>query len=281
MVLVADNKAPKILDPGKKTFDLPSAKITPKLSAILGFLFAPFLAMRRDHFNPAIIQKFLIKAIAVVCFIPNEPVRRMLGETAVDGCLHQRYFMGRSAFHVSGDRKTSSVCDCHDLGALATLCLADSKTPFFAGTKVPSMKASRISIPPRSYRSCASSWVIRAKTPWRTHCWNRLWHVWYGGYLGGKSFQGAPVLKIQKIPSMTWRGSRARRPRGSLGGVAESIMGSIRFHCSSVSSILILLHNQELMSRYLLYYVQLFFEMASSKSRLKVSPVAGSILLIR
>jgi hypothetical protein len=103
--------------------------------------------------------------------------------------------MGRSAFNVSGDRKTSSVCDGHDLGAFAALCLA--------GTKVPSMNSSRISIPPRSYRSCASSWAMRRKTPNRTHCWNRRWHVWYGGYLCGRSFQGAPVLKIHKIPFKT------------------------------------------------------------------------------
>jgi hypothetical protein len=160
--------------------------------------------------------------------------------------------MGRSAFNVSGDRKTSSVCDGHDLGAFAALCLADSKTPFFAGTKVPSMNASRISIPPRSYRSCASSWAMRRKTPNRTHCWNRRWHVWYGGYLCGRSFQGAPVLKIHKIPFKTSHGSLARRPRGSLRGLNNRIMGSIRLHCSFVSSILILLHNQNLMSRFFL-----------------------------
>jgi hypothetical protein len=39
------------------------------------------------------------------------------------------------------------------------------------------------------------------------------------------------------------------RPRGSLLGFAESTMGSIRFHCSLVSSIPIILHNQDVMSR--------------------------------
>jgi hypothetical protein len=162
--------------------------------------------------------------------------------------------MWRSAFNVSGDRKTSSVCDGHDLGALAALCLADSKTPFFAGTKVPSIKASRISIPPRSNRSCASSWAMSRKTLCRTHCWNRLWHVWYGGYLAGRSFQGAPVRKIHNIPSMTWRGSRAGRPRGSFGGAVARIMGSIRFHCSFVSSILIIYYIQDVMSSFILMF---------------------------
>jgi hypothetical protein len=157
--------------------------------------------------------------------------------------------MGRSTFNVSGDRKTISVRDRHDLGAFATFCLADSKTPFFAGAKLPSMNASLISIFPRSFRSSTSSWAMRRKTPCRTHCWNRLWHVWYGGYRGGKSFQGAPVRKIHKMPSKTSRGSRAGLPLGSLDGVDDTMMASIRFHCSLVSSILILLHNSKPMSR--------------------------------
>jgi hypothetical protein len=159
--------------------------------------------------------------------------------------------VGRSAFNVSGDRKTRSVCDCHDLGAFAALCLADSKTPFFAGAKLPSMKASRISIWPRSYRSSTSSCAMRLKTPSLTHCWNHLWHVWCGGYRGGKSFHGAPVRKIQRMPLKTSRGSRGGLPLGSLAGVNSLIIGSIRFHCSFVVSILIILHNQNVMSRFI------------------------------
>jgi hypothetical protein len=36
-----------------------------------------------------------------------------------------------------------------------------------------------------------------------------------------------------------------------LGGVNSLIMGSIRFHCSFVMSILIILHNQEVMSSFI------------------------------
>jgi hypothetical protein len=159
--------------------------------------------------------------------------------------------VGRSAFNVSGDRNTRSVCDCHDLGAFAALCLADSKTPFFAGAKDPSIKASRISIWPRSYRSSASFWVTRLKTPCLTHFWNHLWHVWYGGYRWGISFQGAPVRSIHRIPLNTSLGSLGFRPLGSLGGVNSLMIGSIRFHCSFVMSILIILHNQYVMSSFI------------------------------
>jgi len=92
--------------------------------------------------------------------------------------LQPFHFMGRCAFNVSGDRKTSSVCDGHDLGAFAALCLADSKAPF---------------LPARSYSSCAGSWTMRLKTLHLTHCCNRLWQVWCGGYRSGKSFQCSVV----------------------------------------------------------------------------------------
>jgi len=252
MIFVANNQASEVLEPGKQPFDLPSARIAAKLPTVLGALFAPLSSMRGNHFNATIIQKPLIKSIAIIGLIAHNAIRSIGREAAVDGRLNQLYLMGRSALNLSGDRNTRSVCDGHDLGAFAALGLADSKTSFFAGTKVPSMKASRISIPPRSDRSSASSWAMRLKTPDRAHCWNRLWQVWYGGYRGGKSFQGAPVRNIHNTPFKTSRGSRSLRPRGSLRALADNIMDSIRFHCSSVSSILILFHNQDLMSRFFL-----------------------------
>jgi len=86
--------------------------------------------MRGKYLNATIIQKLLIKSIAVIGLIANNAVRSVMRKAAVNGRLNQLYLMGRSAFNVSGDWNTSSVCDVHDLGAFATLCLADSKTPF-------------------------------------------------------------------------------------------------------------------------------------------------------
>ena len=188
MVFVPDNQPPEVLKPGKQTLYLPSAPIASQFSTVLGVRFFASLAMGCDHFDTSILKESIVKWIAVVRLITNQLIRGILSKAAVYRILDKRYFVGRSAFHVSGDRKTRSVCNCHDLGAFAAFCLADSKTPFFAGTKVPSIKASRISMPPRSYRSCASSWAISLKAPCFTHCWNRLWQVWYGGYLCDRSF---------------------------------------------------------------------------------------------
>jgi hypothetical protein len=57
--------------------------------------------------------------------------------------------MRRSTCNPTGDRKTRAVCDCHDLGPLPPLGFADAEPPFLAPAKVPSMKASRMSMPPR------------------------------------------------------------------------------------------------------------------------------------
>jgi hypothetical protein len=178
MVFISNNQSPEILQPGKQTLNFPSTPIASELSAILGR--GPFAhaTVWRNHFNAPLFEKLLIKAVAIIGFITNKLIGRIAGKTTVDGCLDKLYFMGRSTFHVSGDRKTRSVCNCQDLGAFAALCLADSKTLFFAGAKQPSMNASRISIWPRSYSSSTSSFAMRWKIPNPTHCWNRRWHVW-------------------------------------------------------------------------------------------------------
>ena len=244
MIFPTNYQPPKILRPGKKPFNFPSASIRPQFPTILGFWFFASSAMRRYHFNIAIIAQSLIEAVTVICLVANYFIRRILSKATVNRRFNQFHFMGRSAFNVNGDRNTRSVRDCHDLGAFATLCLADRKTPFFAGTKLPSIKASRMSIPPRLYRSSTNSCTMRWNIPARLHCWNRRWQVWYGGYRCGRSFQGAPVRKIHKTPFNTLRGSRPRRPLGSFTAAKDAIIGSIRFHRSFVSSILILLHNQ-------------------------------------
>ena len=247
-MFVPNHNAPKILKPGKQALYFPSASVWSQLPPVLGFRPLSSSPMRRDHLDITLIKQSLIKFVAIIRFVTDKSIRSVCGKTAVNRSLNQFHFMGRSAFNVSGDRKTRSVCDCHDFGAFAAFCLADSKTPFFAGAKLPSMKASRISIWPRSYRSSTSSCAMRLKSPCLTHCWNHLWHVWYGGYRCGKSFHGAPVRRIQRIPLKTARGSRAGLPLGSLAGVNSLIIGSIRFQCSFVVAILIILHNQGVMS---------------------------------
>jgi len=68
-----------------------------------------------------------------------------------------------------------------------------------------------------------------------THCWNRLWQVWYGGNLSGKSDHLAPERNIQSTPFKTSRALRGGLPRVWTTS-ALSNNGSIKDHCSSVNS---------------------------------------------
>jgi hypothetical protein len=109
--------------------------------------------------------------------------------------------------------------------------------PFFAMTKLPSMKHSVKSSSPRSFMSCTSALRIASNVPERTHSWKRRWQVWYGGDRSGLSFHGAPVRMIHKIPLRISRLSRRGLPRPSRRCGGSGIRGLRISHCSSVRSI--------------------------------------------
>jgi hypothetical protein len=136
---------------------------------------------------------------------------------------------------VDGERKTRAVCHCHELRALAPLGLSHVEAPFLAATNVPSIKHSLRSSSPRVRRSSAKTSSTSLSAPDLTHCWNLRWQVWYGGNLSGKSFHRAPLLSIQKIPSITSRVSRQGRPLPSSRRGSSGSRGSMIDHCSSVS----------------------------------------------
>ena len=236
MVLPSGYQASEVLEPSEKTFHLPPPPVSSKCASILCFRSFPVHLVRGDQLN-APLFKFLVQRVAIIGLVTDDPFRELDQKTTFDGFGNQRYFMRRSAVHVQGDRKTRAVCNCHDLCALAPLSLSNSRPPFFAGAKEPSINASRMSISPRSRKSSANVRRISSKTPPFDHFWNQRWQVWYGGYRSGRSFQGAPVRRIHKIPSRTSLGSRRDLPRGSDRSLVDGIKPSNRVHCSSVKSI--------------------------------------------
>jgi hypothetical protein len=86
-------------------------------------------------------------------------------------------FVRRGRGDGNGDRKTSAVCNGHDLGPFPALGLADAAPFFLALAKEPSINVSLRSSPPRAWRSAASALSTRRNVPLRTHRWNRRWHV--------------------------------------------------------------------------------------------------------
>ena len=129
-----------------------------------------------------------------------------------------------------------AVCHCHDLRSLTTFRFADLRSPFLAGAKLPSMKASRTSSRPRICRSSASASRTPRMIPDRTHCWNRRWHVWYEGYRSGRSAQGAPVRSTHRMPLRTLRRLLQGRPRLSLRRGGSGMRASSAAHWRSVRS---------------------------------------------
>ena len=236
MIFVANDKTAKVVEPRENAFDFPPPAVAPEFPPVLRHQPA-IAAIRRDQVHAAIFQKTCVQDIAVVGLVANEPIWQIVRPRRVEGLFDQRYLVRRSVGNAGGDRNTMAVCDCHDLAALAAFCFADGVAPFLASEKEPSIKVSVRSILPRRSKSSASAARIWAKTPRWVHCWNRRWQVWYGGYLSGRSFQGAPVRNTHKIPLSTSRGSRGGRPRPPGFRRIGGTRGSMRRHCSLVRSM--------------------------------------------
>ena len=109
--------------------------------------------------------------------------------------------------------------------------------PFFGGAKVPSIKPSLRSMPPRSFKSWASAVRILTKIPDSVQSWKRRWQVLFGGYRSGRSTQGAPVRRIQRMPLSTSLGSCGGRPDFPGCALGFGMNCAIRCHCSFVMSI--------------------------------------------
>ena len=212
MVLVAHHQSPVVLQPSEKTFNFPSSAISSQRPSVLCFPTLPASTMWSDHLGAQSSRNRPSRPSLSYTLSPINRASTSLVNPESRICFDQSHFMRRSAGHVHGDRKTCSVCHCHDLAALAPLGFAHDSAPFFAGANVPSMKASRKSMQPRSRRPSARAARMRSKTPSLRQRWNQRWQVWYGGYRSGKSFQGAPVLRIHKMSSSTSRGGVEGRP---------------------------------------------------------------------
>ena len=237
MALVSRHQSSEVRQPCKETFHLPSPFVAAEWPTVLRRPASlRSIDVRRDHLDAALLQ-FFVEPIAVVSFVADQA----LGQLAynlfdlVERFLHEPCFMRRSTVDPNSDRKTSAVCNGHDLGPFPALCFSHADPPFLAPAKEPSMKHSVTSIPPRSFKSRASSRKIASSVPSLDHTWNHRWQVWYGGYRGGRSIHGAPVLSTQRRPLIIARGSCRGRPR-SPSRFQSAKNGSRSFHWSSVRS---------------------------------------------
>ena len=222
-------KAPVIPEPSTGAFDFQATSVTPKRSSILKlYSFVP--SGRSRKLNTPFFQP-CSKCVRIVSFVTHQ----MFGGFAklIDCLFYKRYLMwtGRGKGH--SQRNTSAICHHHELGTLPPLGFPDFWAPFFANTKVPSMKHSLQSIWPRLSSFRMKVRQIFSQTPCSSHSFNRLQQVLELGYFSGKSFHLAPVRRIQRMPSITNRLFFQGRPLlFSFGS-----NGPISFHCFSVKYI--------------------------------------------
>jgi hypothetical protein len=164
--LIPGDESPRVLQPGKEAFDFPAASIAAQGPSILREV-DPVGPMGRDEFDPARGQP-LVEPVAVIRGVSDQ-ARGVVGEKArVQRGFDELRFVRRGRRDGNGDRKTSAVCNGHDLGPLAPLGFADVAPFFLALAKEPSMNVSLRSIPPRACRSAASALRTRRRVPSRT-----------------------------------------------------------------------------------------------------------------
>jgi len=234
MIIESNQHKTEVLQPRKQAFDLPASFVAAQFSAVLRSSFLSICFMRRDQLGFK-CGKLFVQWIRIISFVADQFSRSLIGKARTESLFDKSDFMRRSKFRVDGERKTSAVCHCHELRTFAPLGLSHSEAPFFATMKVPSIKHSDKSKPPRECKSSAKVSRTRRSVPSLLHSWKRRWQVWYGGNLPGKSHQRAPERKIQSTPFMTSRSSRRGLPRVWTVSVLSK-NDSINNHCSSVNS---------------------------------------------
>ena len=233
VIFPSGNESAEVVHPGEEPLHFPSSLVAPQLASVLR-LSAP-APVGRDQLDAVLLFELLIESVRVVGFVSDELFGEFIEETSGEDLFDKLAFVRRSALDRYGERKTVISGDSDDLRPLAAPGGADGKPPFFALAKVASTNASsRLSLP-CSRRCRASSLRAPSSFPDRTHCWNRRWQVWYGGYFSGNSRHCAPVPSTHNTPFNTARVSCHGRPRLSARRSGRST-GSTTSHCSSVNS---------------------------------------------
>ena len=150
MPFVAGDEPSVVVKPREESLDLPTPPVPAQRPTILGRGALATSSVRTDQFDSSLAPQPLVQRVAVVGPVADQSIGVVGQESMVERLLNEGDFMRRSTRDPAGDRKTSAVCNCHDLGPLPALRLPDAGAPSLAPAKVPSMKASLMSIPPRS-----------------------------------------------------------------------------------------------------------------------------------
>jgi hypothetical protein len=130
VAFVTSDEATKAQHPREEPLDVPPPAIAAEGSTILGLGLSPGL-VRSDHFHP-IAAKVVVEFVAVVGAVTDKFFREPFYESRGERVVDKLRFMALTARSPHGDRKTMTVCHCHDLGRFAAASDSNLKTPLFA-----------------------------------------------------------------------------------------------------------------------------------------------------
>jgi hypothetical protein len=230
-----------IAQPRKCPFYFITPLIPSHLASILILTFLVIAAIGTNQVDAAFGQTFP-QRIAVVSLVGDQPFRIFPRPTPpvswygnpLNRFFQERHFRRGRTVQVVSQRNTLAVDHHHPLRALAAFGLSNAVAPFLAGAKLPSINASDQSNWPFSSSSARNERQTVSHTSCSSQSRSRLQQVDGLGYCLGKSAHGAPVRRIQRIPSKTLRLSAQGRPP-FLDFLGFGSNGSIFFHCLSVS----------------------------------------------
>jgi hypothetical protein len=243
MMLIAHDQAPEVLPPRVGALNDPAVAISSELSSILMRCDGVVLPAWDNRFNGACDQQ-RPRPIAVISAVGNQALRLAGGAPpappsghveTIERPLEEGDFRRGRLLHAYSERSTLAICQNHKLCPLAACGLAHTAPPFLAETNMPSTKHSFQRILPASLSWSSSARHRRNRTPLAAHPARRLWTALFEPYRRGNALQGAPVQRIDRIPSKHCRSlRRGRPPRG--GGIRGGRCCAMTFHCLSVTA---------------------------------------------
>ena len=233
MAFVADNQSTIVEQPADRALHLPSPLIAPKRSPVLGRGSLTSASMGADQLDTPFGQA-LPQGIAVRRSVIDQSLGALAQNAILQERFNQLHFRGAGAGDVDAQGGAAAVDQEHDLRPFAALGLANTKSPFLAGAKVPSaiVSSQRSDFKPSS--RCSSRAQARRKIPDSVHSCKRRQQVAGEGKCVGKSFQRAPLISTQRIPSRQGRGGTGGRPPACVISRTGN-RSSIKCHCSSLS----------------------------------------------
>lgn len=213
-------------DPRHRALNLPAVLVAPEAPAVLDPANSK-VPLWSNQLDPLLLE-LSSQVIRIIGFIPDQTLR--LTPQTFKRCPNQRLLMRTGRVKGHCQRNSFAVCHHHKLRTLTTPCDFGFWAPFFAATKWPSIKHWTHPILRRLSSSRMKLCQSFSQIPWSSQSLKRLQQVLGLGYSLGKSFQRAPLLKTQRIPSSTARLFFQGRPLlFNLGS-----RGSIFRHCFSL-----------------------------------------------